>query len=161
MEKYIVDEMKRLEEQLDVFAKEEENFYQMKKGQLVFYQRVINGMFNLMSVLFGAVCGYDRTLPPKNGRSGISETHNKALLICRKNHEIFAHLLLVLEDRIKAESAKEIAATQNLEQAAQNIGISQTHLERILDRKEEGKLDIDTLRAVCQTLNIPVEYISQ
>ena len=70
-------------------------------------------------------------------------------------------LLLVLEDRIKAESAKEIAATQNLEQAARNIGISQTRLKRILDRKEEGKLDIDTLRVVCQTLNIPVEYISQ
>lgn len=31
MEKYIVDEMKRLEEQLAVFAKEEEDFYQMKK----------------------------------------------------------------------------------------------------------------------------------
>ena len=29
MEKYIVDEMKRLEEQLAVFAKEEEDFYQM------------------------------------------------------------------------------------------------------------------------------------
>ena len=69
--------------------------------------------------------------------------------------------MLVLEDRIKAESAKEIAATQNLEQAARNIGISQTRLKRILDRKEEGKLDIDTLRAVCQTLNIPVEYVSQ
>ena len=55
MEKYIVDEMKRLEEQLAVFAKEEEDFYQMKKGQLVFFQSVISGMFNLMSVLFGAV----------------------------------------------------------------------------------------------------------
>ena len=162
MEKYVVDEMKRLEEQLAVFAKEEEDFYHMKKGQLVFYQRVISGMFDFMCSLFSAVSEYTtRTLPFATERSNISETHGEALLICRKNHEIFAHLLFVLEDRIKAESAKEIAYKQDMEQAAQDIGISQTRLERILDRKEEGKLDIDTLRAVCQTLNIPVEYVSQ
>lgn len=83
------------------------------------------------------------------------------LILSYSPGHVSGFLLLVLEDRIKAESAKEIAATQNLEQAARNIGISQTRLKRILDRKEEGKLDIDTLRVVCQTLNIPVEYISQ
>ena len=43
MEKYIVDEMKRLEEQLAVFAKEEEDFYQMKKDNWSFIKALSVG----------------------------------------------------------------------------------------------------------------------
>lgn len=155
MNKYLIRQMKELEEQLKLLEKEEDEMYQMNLGKINYYQRIIGGMSDYMGTLFAATCEYDRTL-----HLGINEVWEEALQIYRRTHESFVHLLLVLEERIKVENVKEKISTNgiNLKEASKKIGISDKELDDIIERKEIC-MDADLMRKIAEVLEVSLADI--